>query len=191
MQDWNERTYLLLGREAADTLATTHVMIVGVGGVGAYAAEMIARAGVGRITIVDGDVVSPSNINRQLPALHSTIGLDKVAVMQQRIADINPEAKGGYKHNLIDGRRRPPRPNSSAICRHFANTQRRAGASGAHTIAQRRFPQRAYSGVERRTCHRGIAHFHRWRIAVQAVELRNSELPALHIRLYARRPCNQ
>lgn len=93
MQDWNERTYLLLGREAADTLATTHVMIVGVGGVGAYAAEMIARAGVGRITIVDGDVVSPSNINRQLPALHSTIGLDKVAVMQQRIADINPEAK--------------------------------------------------------------------------------------------------
>ena len=92
MQDWNERTYLLLGKEAADYIAATHVMIVGVGGVGAYAAEMIARAGVGRITIVDGDVVSPSNINRQLPALHSTIGLDKVAVMQQRMADINPEA---------------------------------------------------------------------------------------------------
>ena len=87
MQQWNERTYLLLGRQAADALAAAHVVVVGVGGVGAYAAEMIARAGVGRMTLVDGDVVSDSNINRQLPALHSTVGLDKVEVMRQRIAD--------------------------------------------------------------------------------------------------------
>ena len=92
MQDWAERTYLLIGQQAAEALADAHVVIVGVGGVGAYAAEMVARAGVGHITIVDGDTVSVSNINRQLPALHSTIGLDKVAVMQHRIADINPEA---------------------------------------------------------------------------------------------------
>ena len=63
MQQWNERTYLLLGRQAADALAAAHVVVVGVGGVGAYAAEMIARAGVGRMTLVDGDVVSESNIN--------------------------------------------------------------------------------------------------------------------------------
>ena len=93
MQQWNERTYLLLGRQAADALAAAHVVVVGVGGVGAYAAEMIARAGVGRMTLVDGDVVSESNINRQLPALHSTVGLDKVEVMRQRITDINPEVR--------------------------------------------------------------------------------------------------
>ena len=93
MQQWNERTYLLLGRQAADALAAAHVVVVGVGGVGAYAAEMVARAGVGRMTLVDGDVVSVSNINRQLPALHSTVGLDKVEVMRRRIADINPDAR--------------------------------------------------------------------------------------------------
>lgn len=93
MQDWNERTYLLLGQQATQRLAAAHVMIVGVGGVGAYAAEMVARAGVERMTIVDGDTVSPSNINRQLPALHSTVGIDKVEVMRRRMADINPEAR--------------------------------------------------------------------------------------------------
>ena len=92
MQDWEERTYRLMGDKAAEALARAHVMIVGVGGVGAYAAEMIARAGIGHITIVDGDTVNCTNINRQLPALHSTVGLDKVAVMQRRIADINPRA---------------------------------------------------------------------------------------------------
>lgn len=93
MQDWAERTYLLLGQQASETLAKVHVVIVGVGGVGAYAAEMVARAGVGRMTLVDGDTVSVSNINRQLPALHSTVGVDKVAVMRNRIADINPDAQ--------------------------------------------------------------------------------------------------
>ncbi len=93
MQDWAERTYLLMGQKAVSNLAAAHVVVVGVGGVGAYAAEMIARAGIGRITLIDGDTVSPSNINRQLPALHSTIGLDKVQVMRQRITDINPEVQ--------------------------------------------------------------------------------------------------
>ena len=85
MQDWSERTYLLLGQKAMASLATAHVVVVGVGGVGAYAAEMIARAGVGHMTIIDGDTVSVSNINRQLPALHSTVGIDKVEVMRRRI----------------------------------------------------------------------------------------------------------
>lgn len=101
MQEWNERTHLLLGSQAVDTLATAHVVVVGVGGVGAYAAEMIARAGVGHITMVDGDTVSTSNINRQLPALHSTVGIDKVAVMQQRITDINPGAQVDAMNHFI------------------------------------------------------------------------------------------
>ena len=77
MQDWAERTYLLIGQQAAEALADAHVVIVGVGGVGAYAAEMVARAGVGHITIVDGDTVSVSNINRQVVAVHSSIGMRK------------------------------------------------------------------------------------------------------------------
>ena len=93
MQDWGERTYLLLGQKAMASLATAHVVVVGVGGVGAYAAEMIARAGVGHMTIIDGDTVSVSNINRQLPALHSTVGIDKVEVMRRRIIDINPDVQ--------------------------------------------------------------------------------------------------
>lgn len=87
---YNQRTALLLGEEAINSLSKAHVMIVGVGGVGAYAAETIARTGVGNITIIDGDDVAPSNLNRQLPALHSTIGQSKVEVMRQRINDINP-----------------------------------------------------------------------------------------------------
>ena len=91
--EWMERTALLMGEEKMERIRRAHVLVVGAGGVGAYAAEMLVRAGVGRLTLWDADRVQPSNINRQLPALHSTIGLDKVAVMQQRIADINPEAK--------------------------------------------------------------------------------------------------
>lgn len=88
---FNQRTALLLGEPAIDSLKSAHFMVVGVGGVGAYAVEMIARAGVGNITIIDGDNVATSNINRQLPALHSTIGQPKVEVMAKRILDINPE----------------------------------------------------------------------------------------------------
>ena len=88
---WLERTELLLGEEKLTLLRNANVSVVGLGGVGAYAAEMIARAGVGKMTIADADTVSKSNINRQLIALHSTIGQEKSALMAQRLRDINPE----------------------------------------------------------------------------------------------------
>lgn len=91
IDNWLERTELLLGQEKLDRLRRAHVLVVGVGGVGAYAAEMIARSGVGRLTIADADVVSASNINRQLVALHSTIGRSKCDIMAERLRDINPE----------------------------------------------------------------------------------------------------
>ncbi len=91
MDNWLERTELLLGAEKLDTLRKANVLVVGLGGVGAYAAEMIARAGVGRMTIADADVVAPSNINRQLVALHSTIGEQKAEILARRLRDINPD----------------------------------------------------------------------------------------------------
>lgn len=90
-RDWTERTELLLGEEKMQRMAEAHVLVVGLGGVGAYAAEMICRAGVGRMTIVDADTVQPSNINRQLPALHTTIGRSKAEVLAERYRQINPE----------------------------------------------------------------------------------------------------
>lgn len=90
MTNWLERTDLLLGKEKLAALQHAHVLVVGVGGVGAYAAEMIVRAGVGHITIADADLVSASNINRQLVALHSTIGRQKCEVLAERLRDINP-----------------------------------------------------------------------------------------------------
>lgn len=90
MSDWQQRTELLLDSETITKLRKSHVLVVGLGGVGAYAAEMVARAGVGRMTIVDADAVAPSNINRQLVALHSTIGQSKAAVLSSRLRDINP-----------------------------------------------------------------------------------------------------
>ena len=89
--DWSERTALLLGEEKLQMLRDARVLVVGLGGVGAYAAEMIARAGVGRMTIADADTVSPSNINRQLIALHSTVGRSKTELMAERLLDINPD----------------------------------------------------------------------------------------------------
>lgn len=90
MNNWQQRTELLLGTEKLERLRRAHVLVVGLGGVGAYAAEMIARAGVGRMTIADADTVAPSNINRQLVALHSTIGRPKAEVLAERLRDINP-----------------------------------------------------------------------------------------------------
>lgn len=87
---WSERTELLIGASKLENLNRAHVLVVGLGGVGAYAAEMVARAGVGRMTIVDADSVAPSNINRQLVALHSTIGRPKAQVLADRLRDINP-----------------------------------------------------------------------------------------------------
>ena len=91
MEGWLERTELLLGEEKLDILRNARVLVVGVGGVGAYAAEMIVRAGVGHMTIADADKVSVSNINRQLVALHSTIGREKCDVLAERLRDINPK----------------------------------------------------------------------------------------------------
>ena len=90
---WTDRTALLLGEDKMRRLQEAHVLIVGVGGVGAYAAEMLCRAGVGEMTIVDADTVQPTNINRQLPATHSTIGRPKVEVLAERFRDINPDIR--------------------------------------------------------------------------------------------------
>ncbi|MDR2979129.1 MAG: tRNA threonylcarbamoyladenosine dehydratase [Bacteroidales bacterium] len=91
--NWLERTELLVGSEGLEKLRNSHVLIVGLGGVGAYAAEQIARVGVGEMTIVDADNVENSNRNRQLPALTTTIGRPKVEVMRERLLQINPELK--------------------------------------------------------------------------------------------------
>lgn len=89
--DWLERTKLLLGSDKLEKLRQSNVLVVGLGGVGAYAAEMIARSGVGRMTIADADSVSATNINRQLIALHSTVGKQKADLMRDRLLDINPD----------------------------------------------------------------------------------------------------
>lgn len=90
---WLERTELLLGTERLSSLRDANVLVVGLGGVGAYAAEMLVRAGVGHLTMVDGDVVEESNRNRQLPALTSTTGLPKTEILSKRFLDINPDLK--------------------------------------------------------------------------------------------------
>jgi tRNA A37 threonylcarbamoyladenosine dehydratase len=93
MQDisWLSRTKLLIGEEKLLTLTQKHVMVVGLGGVGSYAAEFIARSGVGKMTIIDGDVVDPTNRNRQLPALSTNHGQPKAKIMEERLLAINPE----------------------------------------------------------------------------------------------------
>ncbi len=88
---WLSRTKLLIGEEALLRLAESHVMVVGLGGVGSYAAEFIARSGVGKMTIIDGDVVDPTNRNRQLPALATNHGESKALIMAERLKAINPE----------------------------------------------------------------------------------------------------
>jgi tRNA threonylcarbamoyladenosine dehydratase len=91
MAIWQERAELLFKEEGLKNLKNSNVLIVGLGGVGSFAAEFVARAGVGKMTIVDGDTVDITNINRQLPALHSTVGMHKVDVVGDRLMDINPE----------------------------------------------------------------------------------------------------
>lgn len=90
---WLERTELLVQKEGIEKLQNANILIVGLGGVGSYAAEFIARAGVGKMTIVDGDVFDETNKNRQLPALDSTIGQLKTEVLAARIKEINPAIK--------------------------------------------------------------------------------------------------
>ncbi len=93
MAEWTERATLLFKVDGLQKLKNANVLVVGLGGVGSFAAEFIARAGVGSMTIVDGDVVDITNINRQLPALHSTVGQPKVTLVGDRLMDINPELK--------------------------------------------------------------------------------------------------
>lgn len=111
-QDLNifSRAELLLGEEALEKLRSARVALFGIGGVGSFAAEALTRGGVGHITLVDGDTVSITNINRQLIALHSTVGKEKTAVMAERIADISPETEvetypvvyGAENRDLLD-----------------------------------------------------------------------------------------
>lgn len=91
MTNWLERTELLIGEEKQEKLKNAHVLIVGLGGIGSFAGEFIARAGVGRITLIDGDAFDITNKNRQLTALDSTIGKNKALVLAERIRDINPD----------------------------------------------------------------------------------------------------
>lgn len=92
MENQNSRTEMLIGSDGQGRLCSATVAIFGVGGVGGYAAEAIARAGVGKIHLIDSDVVSLSNINRQIIATHNTLGMYKTEAMRDRILSINPEA---------------------------------------------------------------------------------------------------
>ena len=89
--EWLQRTELLVKEEGIEKLKSANILIVGLGGVGSFAAEFLVRSGIGNLTIVDGDTVDITNINRQLPALNSTIGKNKTDVVAKRILDINPE----------------------------------------------------------------------------------------------------
>lgn len=91
MGNWLERTELILGERKIEQLKNAHVLIVGLGGIGSFAGEFIARAGIGTMTIIDGDVFDITNKNRQLTALDSTININKAVVLAERIKDINPE----------------------------------------------------------------------------------------------------
>lgn len=93
MREEFARSALLLGEEAMKTLENAHVAVFGVGGVGGACVEALARGGIGKLTLVDNDTVSISNINRQFPALHSTVGQPKASVMRDRILDMNPDAR--------------------------------------------------------------------------------------------------
>ena len=90
---WLERTELLIKESGLEKLQNANILVVGLGGVGSFAAEFLARAGVGKMVIADGDTVDITNINRQLPALHSTIGQSKVELVGNRLIDINPKLK--------------------------------------------------------------------------------------------------
>lgn len=102
MTNWLERTELLIGAEGIKKLENSHVLVVGLGGVGAYAAEQICRAGIGTMTIVDGDVVEETNRNRQLPALKSNEGKQKAEILAERFGDINPNLKLNVNNQYLE-----------------------------------------------------------------------------------------
>lgn len=99
---WDNRTRRLLGDDNAGKLKEASVLVVGVGGVGGYAAEMLARSGIGRLTLVDADDVAESNINRQLIATQNTVGQPKVLLFAERFHDINPEAQINVHKEFLD-----------------------------------------------------------------------------------------
>lgn len=100
-ENWLSRTELLLTPEKTALLKASNVIIVGLGGVGAYAAEMIARAGVGRMTIIDADIINISNLNRQLLATHPNVGKAKSQLMEERLKSINPDIKLTVLHEFL------------------------------------------------------------------------------------------
>lgn len=101
-ENWLQRGELLLGEEKQTKLATAHLLIVGLGGVGSWAAEMLCRAGVGTFTIIDADVVDVTNINRQMPALACNVGRPKCEIVAERMRAINPDVKIFVKQMFID-----------------------------------------------------------------------------------------
>ena len=102
MNEQHSRTEMMLGEEGVRRLFAARVAVFGVGGVGGYAVEALARAGVGHIELIDSDRVSPSNINRQIIATHNTVGMYKTEAMRERILSINPEAREGVDpYNLV------------------------------------------------------------------------------------------
>ncbi|MCG7279949.1 tRNA threonylcarbamoyladenosine dehydratase [Chryseobacterium taklimakanense] len=99
---WLERTELLIKEKGTEKLQNANVMVVGLGGVGSFAAEFLARSGIGKMTIVDGDTVDITNINRQLPALHSTVGKTKAEIVAARLTDINPALELTVKTEFLN-----------------------------------------------------------------------------------------
>lgn len=104
---WNDRTRLLIGDEGIDRLAGAHVTVCGLGAVGSFAVEALARAGVGHLRLVDYDTVDPTNINRQLFALTSTVGMKKTQVAEARVRDIHPGCRVSVIDTVIDEHSRP------------------------------------------------------------------------------------
>ena len=102
-ENWQDRTGLLLGSENVNRLKAASVLVVGLGGVGGAAAEMICRAGVGSMTIADGDRIEPTNLNRQLPALVSTLGRCKTEVMAERLKAVNPDLELEIRTAFLEG----------------------------------------------------------------------------------------
>lgn len=100
-KDWLQRGELLLGAEKQQRLKEAHILVVGLGGVGSWAAEMLCRAGVGAFTLIDADVVDVTNINRQMPALNTTVGLPKCDVVAARLQAINPSVQIVVKNMFI------------------------------------------------------------------------------------------
>ncbi len=101
-KNWLQRGELILGEEKQQRLANAHILIVGLGGVGSWVAEMLCRAGVGQFTIIDADIVDVTNINRQMPALQSTVGKAKCDVVAERMRAINPKVQLTVVNEFID-----------------------------------------------------------------------------------------